>query len=228
MKYLIALMVPIGGVLWTTAYLLIILKGIKDKTHGMPLVALALNFTWEFIHVFVYPSNGISLYLNTSWFLLDLGIAYTYFKYSYKSFNMFYSITKIHWLVLSLCTFFIGFMLNLLAEQFFSQLQNVVTKERIFAEVLVGFIVFLFVPACMIAMLFQRNSSQGQSFIVAFSLTLSIICYVMEILFNPFHHQWGNPFMMMLMAICIIIQVYYTVLIYNQLKKEGKNPWTTF
>jgi hypothetical protein len=228
MKYIIALMVPIGGLLWTTAYLLIVLKGIKDKAHGMPLVALALNFTWEFIHVFIHPSYGISLYLNASWFLLDLGIAYTYFKYSHKSFNMFYSIKKTHWLVLSLATFFIGFMLNLFAEQFFSQLQNTVTKELIFAEVLVGFIVFLFVPACMIAMLFQRKSSRGQSFFIAFSFSISILCYVMEISFNPFHHQWGNPFMMVLMATCIIVQVYYTVLIYNQMKKEGKNPWTTF
>jgi len=225
MKYFIALMVPLGGLFWGLAYLFIVLKGIKDKAHGMPLVALAFNFTWEFTHVFIYPSNGISLYLNLSWFLLDLGIAYTYFRYSYKSFNIFYSINKVHWLLLSLSIFLIGFMLNLYAERFFSQLQSIITKEIIFAEVLVGFIVFLFVPACMIVMLFQRNSSQGQSFIIAFSLSISIVCYVIEILFNPFHHQWGNPFMMLLMAVCVIIQVYYTVLIYNQMKNEGKNPW---
>lgn len=219
---------PIGGLFWASAYLLTVLKGIKDKTYGMPLIPLALNISWEFIHVFLYPSNGISLYLNLSWFLLDLGIAYTYFKYGYQSFNAFYSIKKTHWLVMSLSALFLGFMLNFFAEGFFSQLQNIITKEMIFAEVLVGFIVFLFIPGCMIAMLFQRKNSDGQSFIIALSFTISIICYVLEILFNPFHHQWGNSFMMTLMATCIIIQVYYTVLIYNQIKKEGKNPWKLF
>ncbi|MBK0381798.1 hypothetical protein I5M32_02395 [Pedobacter sp. SD-b] len=226
MNYLIAFMVPIGGFFWATAYFLIILKGIKDKAHGMPLIAMALNFTWEFIHVFIYPSNGISLYLNFTWFLLDLGIAFTYFKYSYNFFHLFYAIRKPHWLILSLSVFLIGFMLNLYGEQFFSQLQNIITKDFIFAEVLVGFIVYLFVPACMVAMLFQRKNSRGQSFLIAFSFTISIICYVIEILFNPYHHQWGNSFMMMLMATCIIIQVYYAILIFNQMKKEGKNPWS--
>lgn len=225
MKYIIALLVPIGGLFWAIAYFLVIFKGIKDKAHGMPLVPLALNFTWEFIHVFIYPSNGISLYLNLIWFLLDLGIAFTYFKYSYNSFNIFYNVKKTHWLILSLSTFFIGFMLNLYGEQFFSQLQNIISKEMIFAEVLVGFIVYLFVPACMIAMFFQRKNSQGQSFLIAFSFSISIIFYVIEILFNPYHHQWGNSFMMVLMATCIIIQVYYAVLIYNQIKNEGNNPW---
>ncbi|TDB67391.1 transmembrane-type terpene cyclase [Arundinibacter roseus] len=228
MKYIIALLVPIGGLLWTSAYLLIVLKGIKDKAHGMPLVALALNFTWEFVHVFIYPSYGISLYLNLSWFLIDLGITYTYFRYSYKSFEMYYSINKVHWLLLSITTLVLAFMLNYYAEGYFSQLQNITTKELLFAEVLVGFIVFLFVPGCMIAMLFQRKSSQGQSFFIGLALSISIIIYVLEISFNPFHHQWGNPFMMVLMAVCIILQMYYTVLIYHQMKQEGKNPWKTF
>jgi len=225
MKYIIAMMLPIGGLFWTLAYLLIFLKGIKDKSYGMPLVPMAFNFTWELIHSFIYPSNGISLYLNISWFLIDLGIVYTYFRYSYNSFTIFYSIKKMHWLGLSLSTFFIAFMLNFYGELFFSVLQNKITKELIYAEVLVGFIVFIPIPACMIVRLFQQKNSIGQSFIIALCLAISIISYTLEISFNPFHHQWGNPFMMSLMATCVIFQLYYTLLIYNMVVREGSNPW---
>lgn len=216
---------PIGGLFWTIAYLLIFLKGMKDKYYGMPLVPMAFNFTWELIHSFIYPSNGISLYFNISWFLLDLGIVFTYFKYSFKSFNNLYSIKKVHWLGLSIFTFCIAFLLNLYGELFFSELQNKITKEPLYAEVLVGFIVFLLIPTCMIVRLFQQNDSKGQSFLIAFCLTISIIFYTLEISFNPFHHQWGNTFMMTLMASCVIFQLYYTFLIYNKLIEEGSNPW---
>jgi len=226
MKYIIAMMLPIGGLFWTVAYILIFFKGMKDKSYGMPLVPMAFNFTWELIHSFIYPSShSISLYFNISWFLIDLGIVYTYFKYSYNSFNNFYSIKKVHWLGLSIFTFFIAFMLNFYGELFFSGLQNEITKELLYAEVMVGFIVFLLIPTCMIVRLFQQKDSMGQSFTIALCLTISIIFYTLEISFNPFHHQWGNPFMMLLMASCVIFQLYYTILIYNKLIQEGLNPW---
>ena len=67
MKYIIAMMLPIGSLFWTVAYLLFFLKGMKDKSYGMPLVPMAFNFTWELIHSFIYPStHNISLYFNIS------------------------------------------------------------------------------------------------------------------------------------------------------------------
>jgi hypothetical protein len=134
MKYIIAMILPIGGLFWTVAYLLIFLKGMKDKSYVMPLVPMAFNFIWELIHSFIYPSSHkISLYFNISWFLIDFGIVYTYFNYSYNSFNNFYSIKKVHRLGLSIFTFFIAFMLNFM-ESFFSQTFKTKSPKNFFMQ----------------------------------------------------------------------------------------------
>ena len=37
----------ISGISWTLVYLILIIRGFKDKTYGMPFYALALNFIIE-------------------------------------------------------------------------------------------------------------------------------------------------------------------------------------
>ena len=47
-------------VLWIVAYVLIIRQGFKDRTYGIPMLCIALNFTWEFIYAvdFPFPQNA--------------------------------------------------------------------------------------------------------------------------------------------------------------------------
>ncbi|MBO0797039.1 MAG: hypothetical protein J2P36_39675 [Ktedonobacteraceae bacterium] len=61
-----------SGVFWTVAYLLIIWRSWRDRTYGMPLVALCANISWEFIFSFVYPSHDLQLVVNIIWFVLDV------------------------------------------------------------------------------------------------------------------------------------------------------------
>src|SRR5659263_565954 len=37
----------IGGLFWSITYILIIRRGLKDKTYGMPLAAVCANISWE-------------------------------------------------------------------------------------------------------------------------------------------------------------------------------------
>jgi len=72
----------IGDSLWIAAYILIIRRGFRDRAYGVPMVALALNFTWEFIYAVVYPPVGpISTILRWSWFLTDTVIVYQFLRY---------------------------------------------------------------------------------------------------------------------------------------------------
>jgi small basic protein len=72
----------VGDSLWIAAYIMIIVKGFKDRAYGVPMVALALNFTWEFIYAIVYPPVGtISTILRWSWFVTDAVIVYQFFRY---------------------------------------------------------------------------------------------------------------------------------------------------
>src|ERR1700741_426005 len=42
-----------GGVLWTIAYIMIIWRSYKDKTYGVPFVAICTNISWEFVFTFI-------------------------------------------------------------------------------------------------------------------------------------------------------------------------------
>lgn len=65
-------------------YISLIRQGFKDKTYGMPLFALGLNFAWEAIYACadLFGGNiGVQAYVNLIWMVLDAVIVYTYFKH---------------------------------------------------------------------------------------------------------------------------------------------------
>lgn len=71
-----------AGMFWAIAYLLIIYRGFKDRTYGMPIPALAGNITWEAIWAFVLkPFSDIGHILTIPWFCIDCVIAAQCFMY---------------------------------------------------------------------------------------------------------------------------------------------------
>jgi hypothetical protein len=72
-----AVLVFSGSVLaWSVAYLLIIYRGFKDRTYGMPMPSLAANLSWEAIWAFVIkPFSDPGHILVIPWFVIDLVIA---------------------------------------------------------------------------------------------------------------------------------------------------------
>lgn len=72
----------IMGSCWIITYLILIDRGFKDKSCGMPFAALCGNITWEFIYSFIFPSSNWQIYINYFWFGLDLIILYQFIKFS--------------------------------------------------------------------------------------------------------------------------------------------------
>ena len=80
-----------SGVFWLLAYLLIIYRGFKDKSYGMPVVALIGNIAWEFIFGLGIESGcpatwsscpGTVIQIrNFIWLLFDFVILYTVLKF---------------------------------------------------------------------------------------------------------------------------------------------------
>ncbi len=223
MKYLFILLGLIGGGAWIFAYVLIVYKGLKDKTYGMPLIPLVLNFSYEFIYSFCHPVN---ILFNIPWFLLDLGIVYTYFKYGYPYFNKFYFIKKRQWYLISIFTFIAGFLITFFTHQFFSQNLTTIPNEQI--SVILGFIWVLFIPTCMTIMFFQRKNIEGQSFLISFLILIGTFSYIIQILSDPLFINCVSPLLILLNVLSIIIAIYHNRLLYRQLVKKGLNPWKTF
>jgi hypothetical protein len=72
-----------GSVLaWGTAYVLIIYRGFRDRTYGMPMPSLAANLSWEAIWAFVIkPFSDIGHIMTIPWFCIDLVIAWQCLAY---------------------------------------------------------------------------------------------------------------------------------------------------
>ncbi|KAK4112270.1 hypothetical protein N656DRAFT_798611 [Canariomyces notabilis] len=69
-----------GGICWTLCYLLIAREGLRTKSYGMPLLALANNFAWEMVYalwVVDAPQEKIAM---TVWMLIDVPIIYSTVK----------------------------------------------------------------------------------------------------------------------------------------------------
>jgi hypothetical protein len=75
------------GVFWTITYVLIIRQGLRDRTYGMPLVALCANISWEFIFSVVRPPTSVvAQTVYVVWFCFDVVIAYTAVRYGPREF----------------------------------------------------------------------------------------------------------------------------------------------
>ncbi len=70
-----------SGVFWSITYLLIIKRGFQDKACGMPMAALCLNISWEFLFSFVFLPDPVQRTINIAWFVLDLAIVAQFLVY---------------------------------------------------------------------------------------------------------------------------------------------------
>ncbi|MCD0467298.1 hypothetical protein [Flavobacterium sp. ENC] len=226
MKYINALLGLSGVLCWIFAYMLIAYRGVKDKTYGIPLIPLAFNLGWEFVFSFCFPFNVYAQVTNALWFFCDLGIVYTYFKYGYSSFNAFYGLEKRQWYLISGFAFLIGFLFNFLGYNFFSQYLSQFPSAEI--PVFLAWMILLITPVCMLAMFLQRKNSQGQSFIIIASMIIGNFFFILQFFLHPFYYKWSNPFLVLIVTVSVIIELYYAKLLYKQLLKEGINPWKRF
>jgi len=73
----------IGDVLWIIAYLLIIRQGFRNRTYGIPMLCIGLNFTWELLYAINFPFTKSTVIedLRWAWLILDAVIVYQLFRF---------------------------------------------------------------------------------------------------------------------------------------------------
>jgi len=144
----------IGGLFWSMTYILIIRRGFKDKTFGMPMAALCANISWEMIFAFFTPHDPPQLYVNYIWFSLDAVIVMQFLKYGRKEFT---NISK--WQFFSV--FGLGVVIAIpmiLAVNY--QLEDNVGAYAAFGQNLMMSVLF-------VTMLINRKGVDGQSLYIA-------------------------------------------------------------
>lgn len=214
-----------GGIFWSITYVLIIRQGFKDKTFGMPLVALCANISWEAIFSFLHPVSPPQLYINYAWFALDAVIVFQFLKYGKKEFLPKFLSSTAH--------FYLAFTFGL-GMAFFAVL--FVTYEfKDWQGAYAAFGQNLMMSVLFIWMFFSRSSSidnengmggggglRGQSFLIAlFKMLGTGVSSLAFYLYQPISQ--GSFLMTYLYVSILVSDLVYTGLVY-QCSRQLKIP----
>jgi hypothetical protein len=197
----------VGGVFWSATYLLIIRRGFKDKTFGMPLAALCANISWEAIFAFFTPHDPPQLYVNYIWFALDVVIVLQFLKYGKKEFP---SIQK--WQFFAMFALGISIAAPMILAVNY-ELQDNVGAYAAFGQNLMMSVLF-------VTMLINRNGVSGQSFYIGLfkmrGTGLSSLAFYM------YKSMAQESYLLQFLFVAIFIfDLIYTIGIYQKCKNNG-------
>lgn len=189
-------LVGISGVCWSIVYIACIRLGFKQRVCAMPLFALALNIAWEGIYAgmdfFVRGEVSAQAIANAAWFLLDIAIVVTHFKFGAQAcrtpmerrFFVPWSV-----LVFAVCfvfqVLFIAVFGDVEGEKYSAYLQNAVMS------------------ICFLYMLRERGGSRGQSQVVAWCKCLGTLAPTV------IGGMEGNLFIVVTGVVCFVFDVVY-------------------
>lgn len=211
------LLTVISGIAWIIVYEECIRIGLKNKTYCMPLFALGLNLAWESIHSiygFMSADYSAQTIVNALWGLLDIVILYTYFKYGKEEFgNKKYSKAEFYaWGILVIVTSYLvqwGFVLDfgrVKAMQYSAYIQNLIMS-----------VMFL-------AMLEKRQSSKGQSMLLAVAKWIGTLAPLGIVSMNYGTSEF-QPLIIILGIFCSVYDLMYIYLLGKKIKAEkGRLP----
>lgn len=210
MNTFITILIAISGICWSAVYIESIRLGFKQKTYCMPLFALGLNIAWEGIYsytdLFIRKDIGAQAIANTAWFILDIFILITYFKFAKDEHKDKLSAKCfIPWtlLVLIVCfvlqILFIAEFGDIEGEKYSAYLQNIAMS-----------ITYIY-------MLNTRKSSKGQSMLIAICKCIGTITPTI------FGSIKGNKFILVTGIICFVFDAFYIFALSYTIKNEKKN-----
>lgn len=197
----------VGGLLWSLTYVLIIRRGFKDETFGMPLVALCANISWEAIFSFIYLPSPPQLYINYAWFSLDLVIAFQFLRFGRSEFPK-----------LSSKKFY--FMFSMILIIAFGVIVAITNELHDFLGVYTAFGQTLVMSILFITMLLSRNGTRGQSIYIGISKMLGTgVISLAFYLYQPISQE--SILLPSLFVSIFVIDVVYLILLYKK-SKESK------
>ncbi len=225
-----------GSVLaWSTAYMLIIYRGFKDRTYGMPMPSLAGNLSWEAIWSFVIkPFSNLGHFLTIPWFVIDLVIAWQCLAYGRNDATEPF-LRKYHrWLFVAAVA--IAFPLTSLA---FKEFDDWYGEYTAVGGALLMSILF-------IAMLIRRKGVGGQSIYIAISKWLgTLLAWIATSLTvnttaadpwpaNPItftadtvtHTAYPlTPLITFMYAVTFVVDILYIFMLRARLQEQGISVW---
>lgn len=198
-----------GGICWTAAYILIFRRGLKDRTYGMPLAALAANIAWEAIFSFLLPHKPPQLQVNRVWFLFDLGLVWQALRHGRAEMPYPWLQKNFRWVAAG--TFLCGF-LGVWTTTW--QFQDWDGMYAAFGQNLMMSILF-------VAMLLRRDDIRGQSLWIGIAKMVGTV--LPSILF---HLKYPDaPLLNFLYVAIFLFDLLYCAILFDRIRTTGESPW---
>ena len=204
---IINILIIISGICWSAVYVDSIRTGFKQKTYCMPLFALGLNIAWEGIYaytdLFIRKDIGAQALANTAWFLLDIFIVVTFFKFGKEEAEG--ELGK---------KFFVPWKVIVLICCFVLQILFMVEFGDIAGEKYSAFLQNIAMSIAYLYMLNRRKSSKGQTMLIAICKCIGTLT---PTIFGTIE---GNMFILVTGVICFIFDMIYIYCLHHVIQKE--------
>lgn len=220
---------------WAIAYFAIIYRGFRDKSYGMPAIALVANLSWESIYGFVLDPLGDHIHLlSIPCFLIDLVIAWQVLAYGPKDFSS--PLVRRYFRPTVCAGVAVAFPVTYLAFLEFDDPLGEYT----------GFGINFMMSMLFVAMLLRRDGVAGQSMYVAVSKWLgTLFAWIATALTvttsetrplpeSPWsfvttsvtHTEYPlTPLINVLYLVIFVVDIGYILLLHQRLKRERFAPW---
>lgn len=201
------------GICWTITYIKLIYLGFKEKTYGMPFIALALNFSWEALYSYIslkYYFFSVQTWIILIWMVLDILIVVTYLNYGKKYFPKHCS--PKYFAPWTLIIFIMCFALQFIFYIQFNDLGKVYS----------GFLQNIVMSILFICMLVHRNDLKGQDLTIAISKWIGTLAPTLL-----YGLIYGNKFTLVIGLFCSIFDLIYICSLKN-IKKLHINILKTY
>lgn len=222
------LVAGLSSLSWTIAYALILLRGARDRTCGMPVPALAANLSWELIFLGVTLSHGAfdaRLLLLLPWTLLDLGIVAQCLRYGRRDCHP------------SLQRHFSAGLLAIIAFTF-ALLLAFVREMRDAIGWITAFGQNLMMSVLFVTMLLGRDGVRGQSIYIGLAKLLgTLFAFLLALFWSPptLHEHWAqllpseytpiSPLIAVLYTGTFAFDALYVALLHRKSRSLGLDPW---
>lgn len=230
----------LSGVFWLLAYILIIYRGFKDKSYGMPVVALCGNLAWEIIFGLGLetgcpqtwqscPALVIQI-RNFIWMLFDFVILYTVLVYGRHYFTHPLVKKNFTWLVLGGVAAAFMVIYAIIPEFYVANVWQVPVGNEVPAflpltiqggSYYTGFGLNFVMSLLFLAMFVSRETLEGQSFYIAANKWLGSLAAYGFMLADGIQ----TPLVNVLYAFVFLFDVGYMGLVYWRSRQQGINPW---
>ncbi len=203
------------NIFWFATYYLVIRRGFKDKTYGIPFVALAVNTTWDVYGAFIRPSPSGQAGIDALYVIIDLIIYWQVLKYWQSD-------------QLSMTRFQFYFFVALSLVMSFTLYRAALFELNDVDGVRLAYIDNLINSAFFVMMVIYRPTPAGQSLYIGLFKMIGTGSAIIATAANPWPGTENSSLLPPVYIFIFLLDLIYVILIYRRIRAAGLNPWKHF